>query len=33
VLIGATLPLFWRFAPRRDAHTLEPAAAAALPTG
>jgi MFS family permease len=25
VLILITLPLFWRFAPRRDAHTLEPA--------
>jgi len=31
VLIGVTLPLFWRFAPKRDAHTLEPAAATALP--
>ena len=27
VLIGVTLPLFWRFAPKRDAHTPEPAAA------
>jgi DHA1 family tetracycline resistance protein-like MFS transporter len=27
VLIGVTLPLFWRFAPRRDAHTPGPAAA------
>ncbi len=26
VLIGLTFPLFWRFAPRRDAHTIEPAA-------
>jgi len=24
-LIGVTLPLVWRFAPRRDAHTPEPA--------
>src|SRR5579859_436467 len=31
-LIATTLLLFWRFAPRRDAHTLEPAGAAAVPT-
>lgn len=31
VLIGGTLPLVWRFAPRRDAHTLEPAAVAEAP--
>jgi predicted MFS family arabinose efflux permease len=31
VLIGLTLPLFWRFAPRRDAHTPEPAAVAEPP--
>ena len=27
VLIGVTLPLFWRFAPRRDAHTPGPSTA------
>jgi hypothetical protein len=32
VLIGVTLPLFWRFAPKRDAHTVEPAGAAVVPT-
>ncbi len=30
VLIVMTLPLFWRFAPRRDAHTPEPAPAVPL---
>ncbi len=29
-LILVSLPLFWRFAPRRDAHTLEPAATVPL---
>lgn len=31
VLIGVTVPLMWRFAPRRDAHTAEPAGATEPP--
>jgi MFS family permease len=31
VLTAITLPLFWRFAPRRDAHTAEPEPAPTVP--